>query len=142
VILTRYLRARPAAVFHACTAPEVLARWLGPKAFEVCDVSSDARVGGAFAFSMTGEDGLYAARGVYRVIDPPRRVQLTWTWTAGPQTNWPEGLVSLLTFDFATEGHGTRLTLTHEGLPSQGHADSHSDGWSQALDKFERLFAE
>lgn len=142
VVLTRYLRARPAEVFHACTAPDVLAQWLGPKAFEVCDVSSDARVGGAFSFHMRGEDGLYGAAGVYRVVDPPRRVQLTWIWTEGPQVEWPEGLESLLTFDLAPEGQGTRLTLTHEGLPDQKRVESHTDGWSQALDKFEHLYAE
>jgi uncharacterized protein YndB with AHSA1/START domain len=139
VVLTRHLRASPAEVFDACSSPAVLARWLGPKAFEICDVEADARVGGVFAFRMTGEKGIYAARGVYRVVDPPRRLQLTWTWTEGPDLDRGE---SLLTFDFAPDGTGTRLTLTHEGLPDRAQVDSHHDGWSAALDKLERVFPE
>ncbi len=142
VVLTRRLKVAPADVFEACTSPEILAQWLGPRAFDVCQVDADVRVGGTFSFRMTGEKGVYGAEGIYRVVDPPRRLQLTWTWTEGPEHERPDGATSLVTFDFAPDGKGTRLTLTHEGLPDQEQAASHSEGWSEALDKLERVLAD
>jgi uncharacterized protein YndB with AHSA1/START domain len=138
VVLERRLSAPPPEVFEACTRPEIMAEWLGPRAFSMCEVEADVRVGGTFSFRMKGEKGVYGARGVYRAVDPPRRLQLAWTWTEGPQGEEPDGVTSLVTFDLAPDGEGTLLTLTHEGLPDRRQADSHESGWSESLDKLER----
>lgn len=41
---------------------------------------------------------------------------------------WPEGVYSMVTFEFADEGAGTKLTLTHDAIPEgeDGHLET---GW-------------
>ena len=141
-VLKRRVAAPIEEVFDACTEADLLAGWLGPKAFETCKVEADVRVGGRFAFRMTSAAGVYAAEGVYREITPPTRIVLTWRWTEGPPEEPPDGITSLVTFELARDGEGTMLTLTHEGLPDQAQADSHKTGWSEALEKLRRLLEE
>jgi len=140
-VITRHLRARPARVFEACTDPKLLALWLGPKAFEVCDVSADARVGGRFMLRMENDQGVHAAEGVYQEITPPTRVVLTWRWTEAPDGTELNGVESLVTFEMRADGDGTLLTLTHDRLKDQASADDHSEGWTEAVDKLEGLLA-
>ncbi len=141
-VITRRLRARPARVFEACTDPQVLALWLGPQAFDACEVSADARVGGRFAFRMKNDQGVHAAEGVYQEITPPTRVVLTWKWTEAPEGTELDGFESLVTFEMRADGDGTLLTLTHDRLRDQASAESHGEGWTEAVDKLERLFAD
>jgi uncharacterized protein YndB with AHSA1/START domain/predicted enzyme related to lactoylglutathione lyase len=140
VVVTRHIKAPPADVYEACTLPDVLAQWFGPKAFDVCQVEADVRVGGRFSFRMEGPQGTYGAAGVYREVTPPTRIVLTWMWTEGPMGEEPDGVESLVTFDIREDGRGTRLTLTHERLADQASADSHGEGWAEALEKLARRF--
>ena len=139
-VITRHLRARPAQVWEACTDPKLLALWFGPKAFDVCEVDADVRVGGRFAFRMKSAKGTYGAEGVYREVTPPSRLVLTWTWTEAPDGEQLDGVESLVTFQIQPQGDGTLLTLTHERLADQQSAESHREGWTEAVDKLERLF--
>ena len=140
-VITRHLRARPEQVWEACTDPKLLASWFGPKAFDVCEVEADVRVGGRFAFRMTSAQGTYGANGVYREVTPPSRLVLTWTWTEAPDDEPLDGVESLVTFELRPAGQGTMLTLTHDRLADQASAESHCHGWTEAVDKLERLFA-
>lgn len=142
VVLTRRLHAPPPEVFEACTTPRLLAQWFGPRAFDVCEVEADVRVGGRFSFRMQGERGMYGAEGVYREVTPPTRLVLTWMWTEGPRGEEPDGIQSLVTFDLQPDNGGTLLTLTHEGLLDQPSADSHGEGWGEALEKLASWLAQ
>lgn len=141
-VVKRRIAAPVEAVFEACTRSDLLARWLSPHAFETCEVEADVRVGGRFAFRMSGAPGTHAAEGIYREITPPTRIVLTWRWTEGSPEAPPDGVTSLVTFELAPDGDGTLLTLTHEGLPDQAQADSHAEGWSETLEKLSRLLEE
>lgn len=136
--LVRRFRASPEAVFAACTDPAKLSLWFGPADFRVTHMEAEARVGGRLFFRMRGPDGTMAAEGTYREVDPPRRLRLTWRWTEGPPGSPPEDVTSLVTFDIAPDGAGSRLTLTHAGV-RDGQGKTHRQGWSEALDKLDRL---
>ena len=138
-VLTKRFQASVETVYEACTDPSLLVQWLGPEAFKMETVEADVRIGGRFWFRMSGEGGTYAAEGFYQVVDPPHKLQLSWRWTEGPAHEPPDGVISQLTLDFARDGDGTLLTLTHEGLPSQKQADSHAEGWGQGLEKLVKL---
>ena len=127
-------------MWKACTDPELLALWFGPRAFDVCEVEADVRVGGRFAFRMQSAKGTYGARGVYREVSAPSRLVLTWTWTEAPDGEPLDGVESLVTFELQPEGNGTLLTLTHDQLADQTSAESHREGWTEAVDKLEQLF--
>lgn len=141
LVLTRRFDAAPARVWEACTRPELLARWFSPRPFHVCEVDADVRVGGSFHFRMTGEPGTYAAEGLYRQVVPGERLVFTWTWIEGPDSDPPDGVTSLVTFRFAPDGAGTLMTLSHERLPDQEQADSHQEGWTEALAKLASLLS-
>lgn len=140
-VLARRYQATLFEVFAACTRPELLARWLGPNGYEAFEVEADLRVGGRFAFRMRNEAGVLGAQGIYQEILPGKRLVLSWQWIEGTEENPADSHISQLTIDLAPDGDGTMLTLTHEGLPDQEQADSHTQGWSQALDKLEKLIA-
>ena len=140
--IVRRFAAAPDRVWAACTRPELLQRWFSPKPFRDCVVEADVRVGGRFFFRMAGEPGTFAAEGTYREVDEPRRLVLTWTWVEGPPDQPPDGVTSLVTFDLEPDGDGTRLMLTHEGLPDLEQADSHEEGWAETFEKLARLLEE
>lgn len=140
--IVRRFAAPPERVWQACTRPELLRQWFSPKLFHDCVVEADVRVGGRFFFRMTGEPGTFAAEGVYREVDEPRRLVHSWTWVESPPDQPPDGATSLVTFELEVDGEGTRLTLTHEGLPDQEQADSHEEGWNETLEKLAKLIGE
>ncbi len=75
----------------------------------------DTKAGGAF--SCFG--GMITGRTVE--LSPQQRI--VQAWRAG---NWPEGVYSIVRFDLAAQGKGTKLTLHHTGFPKG--ADKHLEG--------------
>ena len=73
--------------------------------------------------------------GVYREIDPPRKLIYTWQWESIP--GFPETLV---TVEFRPRANGgTDVVLTHEGLPDENARTRHEHGWVLSLDKLSNL---
>lgn len=118
-------------VFDAWVQPEALSRWLRTEAAPPSSVTLDRRVGGSFEIRLQGGDGEVALRGSYLEIDRPSRLMFTW---ASPGTDERESIVTL---DLQPQGQGTRLTLTHDGLPSAQHAQEHGTVWSDLLGRLQ-----
>jgi uncharacterized protein YndB with AHSA1/START domain len=133
--IVRQFRAPPDVVFSACTDPAIMARWLGPKDWTVVALHADVRTDGRFWFRMVGPSGVLAAEGIYEIVEPPTRLVHSWRWAEGSVEHPADGTVSRVTYHIEPLGSGTRLTFTHEGLKDREGADSHSRGWSDALDK-------
>jgi uncharacterized protein YndB with AHSA1/START domain len=126
VDLRRRLARGPAAVFAAWTDPGWIARWMTPIGTATAEV--DLRVGGRFRIVMAGEGQVIEHVGEYLEIDPPSRLQFTWS---SPYTGPRPGLVTV-TFE-AAEG-GTDLRLVHELLPT-GASTAHAGGWGRMLER-------
>jgi len=141
VTLKRRLNATPAEVYAAWTNPAHLARWFGPADTVEGSVKADldVRVGGRFRASFTGcMDGnseYHEVGGVYREVVPNQKLVFTWAWYTTPERE------SLVTITIKPDGAGSLLTLQHEQFFDQAAADGHSRGWSQTLDKLEKIFA-
>jgi hypothetical protein len=73
-LLKRRIAASIEDVFEACTRPDLLAQWFGPKDFKTCEVEADMRIGGRFAFRMTGRPVPVLLKGLSRdrATDPDR----------------------------------------------------------------------
>jgi activator of HSP90 ATPase len=54
---------------------------------------------------------------------PGKRIVQAWR-----AKNWPPGIYSLVTFTLKKQGHGTRLTLDHTGIPGN-HSAHLASGW-------------
>ena len=79
------------------------------------------------------DGSLHVLTGVYREIDPPRRLVYTYRWETLPIA---ETLVEIE----LTEGpEGTELHLVHSGFPGRDFADEHDAGWRQCFVRLDSL---
>jgi uncharacterized protein (TIGR03086 family) len=122
------LPVSPDDAFALVTTPERLRRWAA-----VC-ATVDLRAGGAWRWQVSPT---HAAAGTVREVEPGRRVVLGWGWL-GDDVLPPDS--STVTVTIEPTETGSRVTLTHEGLPSQQQADAHAEGWGHHLERLE-LFA-
>src|SRR5690348_16422161 len=95
--------APPDVVFGHLVTAEGMVAWMGQSA------GLDPRPGGGFAVDVNG----YPIRGEYLVVEPPRRVVVSWGM-AGSE-DLPPG-TSRVEFTLTAVGRGTRLDLVHSGL--------------------------
>lgn len=58
---------------------------------------------------------------------PGKLLMVTWRVSEWPKTTPP----SLVRYDLASHAKGTRLRITHDGLPSVSERDSHREGWKE-----------
>jgi uncharacterized protein YndB with AHSA1/START domain len=128
--LRRTFQAPRERVWRAWTSAEELKRWHAPAPLTTPDAQVDLRVGGKYLIAMRAPDGAeHRAIGVYREIDPPKKLVFTWTWEGGTLGE------TLVTVEFFDRGPATELVLTHERFPNDEERDRHQDGWSKVLDK-------
>lgn len=137
LVLKRRLPAKPARVFKAISRPEEMRHWMCPQDFFVESVTADLRVGGKFRVEMhSPDDEMFIVAGVYRVIDPPKRLVYTWTWE--PEHTMA-GVETIVAIDLVADGDETLLTMTHTGLPNEEERSSHEWGWTGAYEKLRDL---
>jgi uncharacterized protein YndB with AHSA1/START domain len=130
LVITRLFDAPAARVFDAWLNREEWAAWIGPEGVK-CDVPLlEPRVGGRYRVTMRMPGGqVIPIAGVFRVIDKPRALALTWGWEGDPSRD------SLVTLTFKQKGEATELTLRQEGLGTVANRDDHGRGWNSALNK-------
>ena len=105
IVMTRVFDAPRDLVFEAHTSCEHLARWWGPRGYEVSECDIDFRPGGAWRIVHRDPDGEeYAFRGEYREIVRPERIVWTFEFEGMP------GNVSVETMTL--EEHDGKTTLT------------------------------
>jgi uncharacterized protein YndB with AHSA1/START domain len=135
--LERLIAAPPESVFALWTEPEKLVQWWGPEGCDVPASALDVRPGGHWKTTMrTPEGKLHTVSGVYRVIEPPRRLVFTWGWDDDRGVRGHETEVTV-TFDAAPGG--TRLVLQQQTFASAEQRDKHGQGWSSSLVCLERF---
>lgn len=135
LVITRTFDAPSDLVFKAWTDPKQLAQWWGPSGFTnpVCDL--DPRPGGAIRVHMRAPDGTtYPMSGVYREIDPPRR--LVFLSSALDEEGRP--LFEILNaLTFSAQGARTVLRLEARVVKTtaqaQRYLDGMDEGWRQSL---------
>lgn len=137
ILIRRVLNASPDRVYRAWTDPSLATDFLCPEDVTVAGVAFDVRVGGAYHIAMRLESGeVWTVRGVYREVQPGKRLSMTWKWD---EDNPADEQETLLTIDLAAHGSGTELTLTHERFTSEESRNNHEHGWNSMLDKMEAL---
>jgi uncharacterized protein YndB with AHSA1/START domain len=136
--LQRVLPARRALVFQACTEPDELARWWGPRGFTAPSVELDVRAGGRYRIAMQPPDGeLFYLSGEFRQVDPPARLVYTFRWE-DPDPEDRETVVSVSLRDL---GHSTEFVLVQTGFATERRRALHNGGWSDSLDRLEQVMS-
>jgi uncharacterized protein YndB with AHSA1/START domain len=113
------IEAPPELVFAHLVSAERMVSWMGQHA-ELRPVP-----GGEFAVDING----YMIRGEYLVVDPPRRVVVSWGMAGA--ADLPPGS-SRVEFILTPTSTGTNLNLHHTGLP-ETRARTHASGWHNYL---------
>jgi uncharacterized protein YndB with AHSA1/START domain len=127
VVVRRVIAASADDLFDAWLDPEALAQWMRPGTINSTVARVEPRVGGSYEITMQGQSGPIVHKGVYRVIERPKR--LVFTWISGP-TEFKETLV---TVDFVPVDTRTEVIVTHELLPESA-MPSHRNGWTSGLE--------
>lgn len=135
VRVTRLIQAPRERVFAAWTTPADILKWFGPETCRALSARADLRTGGKYHYELLAEKfGEIELRGVFREVEPGRRLVYTWTWSGHPELAPGE---SLVTVEFMGENGMTEVEITHEGLPNEKVRDEHTWGWNGCLDKLE-----
>jgi uncharacterized protein YndB with AHSA1/START domain len=135
--LERLIPSPPEVLFAFWTEPAQLLRWWGPEGYETSVQALDTRPGGRWRTTLRRSDGsVLAMSGVYRIVEPPRRLAFTWAWEdeSGARGHETEVMVS---FE-ATPG-GTRLVLLQQRFETKQARDNHNIGWSSGFDRLAKI---
>jgi len=137
VRIERAFAASAEEVFDAWTSPEVMRRWFHP-AFDWAtpEAEVDLRVGGKIRVMMRKPDGTEAeAGGEFTLIDRPRRLVMTWTFSDDPANE------QLIELSFSESEGSTTVLLVNSGISTGERRDAQDWGWHGCLDQLERALA-
>ena len=149
LVIERTLKAPPERVFDAFTDPAQLTQWWWPNGFTCPAAEVDLRVGGTYRIAMkwpgsipTEQQFSHYMGGEYYEIDRPRRLVMS-----GRAVNDEEGELFATLIEVTLEPceAGTALTMRQsyfEPMPPAEALAGAEQGWSEQLDKLERLLAE
>lgn len=135
--LKRRINAPPEKVYAAWTDPEKIARWFGPSQVKAGSVQADIdlRVGGRYRISFRANGGYNEVAGVYREVEPNRKLVFSWAWHSTPERE------SLVTISIKPEGSGSLLVFNHAQFLDEKARDNHQRGWTEFLGKLESYLA-
>lgn len=132
--LVRVVDATPERIWSAWTSADEAAQWWHPRGFTTPreSVTIDARVGGAFSYTMVNDaTGVeYVTVGDYREVTAPEKLVFGWGGTDAAAADLP-----VITVSIESLGELSRITFDlrgHEGVAGDG---DFYDGWESALDE-------
>jgi len=139
--ITKQVEASIDEVFRAFTEAPQLAGWWGPEGYDVTNVTSDPRPGGAFALVMAGPGGAgQPVEGTYREVSPPSRVV---TEISAVATDGSPLVIAVVTIDLEEANGGTEIRLSGHGTALTPQADDMlagmQEGWTSSLICLERF---
>jgi uncharacterized protein YndB with AHSA1/START domain len=112
-------------VFQAIADPTHRLKWWGaPGRFQLTHMESDLRPGGAYLMTGSGMgDKPFSIRGQYRIVDPPRVLEFSWTadWHAAAAP-------TIVRFDLDEKSGVTTVRLTHSGFTDERIKENYQ-GW-------------
>jgi uncharacterized protein YndB with AHSA1/START domain len=136
--IKRVLPAGAAAVFAAFSDASELAKWWGPNGFTIPSLEFDPRVGASYRIEMQPPQGeRFHLTGEFREVDPPARLACSFVW----EDPDPDDVETQVDLCFRDLGESTEVALTQGPFKTEARRALHRDGWTDSLDKLERLIA-
>jgi uncharacterized protein YndB with AHSA1/START domain len=136
---TRLLPASAPIVFGAFSDPKRLAKWWGPNGFTIPSLEFDPRAGESYRIEMQPPEGeSFHLTGEFIDVDPPTRLTFTFVWDPPD----PDDLETHVALSFRALGNSTEISLTQGPFKTEARRALHRDGWTDSLDKLERLVAD
>jgi uncharacterized protein YndB with AHSA1/START domain len=136
--IKRVVRAPASAVFRACTEPEELAKWWGPRGFTTPSIEVDLRVGGRCRIAMQPPEGdLFHLTGAFREVDPPTRLAYTFVWEPPD----PDDRETVVTLSFRDMDGSTEVNFTQGVFATEQRRALHEQGWTESLERLQELLS-
>jgi uncharacterized protein YndB with AHSA1/START domain len=141
ILIAREFDAPRHLVYRACTEPDLIRRWYHANRSVVRSVEIDLRVGGAWRYELTANNGFeFAFYGVYREVVPDERIVSTETFSGAPQAE----AVNVMTL---TEKDGRTFLETLVTHQTREYRDAHlesgmEEGMQDAFDLLEGVARE
>lgn len=145
VVIERTLDAPADRVWAMWTTPDHFRAWYGPMGATVPTAELDVRVGGKrlVAMEMQTPNGAMTMwfTGEFLTVEPTTRLVYTESMAdetgrvlTAAETGMPDGhpLVTEVEVEIESVGSGTKMVLTHRGVPADSPG---ATGWNMALDK-------
>jgi uncharacterized protein YndB with AHSA1/START domain len=143
--MSRIFNAPRDLVWKVSTDPELMPKWWGPRYLTTVVEKMEVKVGGTWRMIQTDPQGnQYAFRGVYKEVDPPMRLTMTFEFEpmAGhisTQTIVLEELPDGRTKMTATSTFNTLEDL--EGMLQSGMEDGAVESWDRLEELLETVTA-
>lgn len=130
--IERVFSASPQRVFDAFIKPEQAVRWWGPEGTHISRLELNTVESGTwFTIMENGEGQEFHVSGQYLVIDPPKRLVMTWAWTE----DGVRGHETEVDLTFTETAGGCRLTLVQTVFETTEDRDNHNGGWTSTFDR-------
>jgi uncharacterized protein YndB with AHSA1/START domain len=142
VILDRVFDAPREAVWKVLTDPKSIPKWWGPRNMTTTVDKMDVRAGGAWRYINRDDAGNeYVFHGVYREIDPPKRISDTFNFEGIPPGH---ELVESLTLE-DLDGRTKMTTVSRyanvedlDGMVASGMESGAVDSWERLAELVEK----
>ena len=136
--MKRVVGAPAPAVFRACTEPQELAKWWGPRGFTTPAIELDLRVGGRYRIAMQPPEGdLFHLRGEFREVDPPSRLAYTFVWEPPD----PDDRETVVTLSFREVDGSTEVHFTQGVFATEQRRALHEQGWTESFGRLQELLS-
>ena len=138
LLFERIIPASPAEVYGAWTQPAIIRQWLAPGANQVIEARTDVRVGGSLLIRSAAPDGVvHTIRGVYRELQPARRIAMTWSYSGPAELLC--NMETLLDIELSETADGsTAMTVRQSHIATRTAADEYASGWPTCFDKLDK----
>jgi uncharacterized protein YndB with AHSA1/START domain len=125
-------------VFDAWTSEEVMRRWFHAGSdWETPEAEVDLRVGGTVRIVMRSSDGSEVSMGgEYTVIDRPRRLEFTWTFSDDPANQQ-----QLIEIEFSEQDGVTTVLFVNSNIAGDERHEAQQNGWQLCFDNLDRVLA-
>lgn len=135
IVVRRRIPAPREVVYAAWTDPEGLREWMCPGDVLSAEATLDVRVGGSFRITMRTRDRVHQHVGTYQVVDPPAKLQFTWSGLDDPSE------ITLVSVEFVDHRNACELVITHDRFPTAEGAQRYETGWGTIATKFAAYLA-
>jgi uncharacterized protein YndB with AHSA1/START domain len=127
VVIRRVFDTPARLLFEACSKPEHVAKWFGPKGWPITLCEMDFRKGGRFRFAMTGPDGQQNTPfgGEYLEIVPNQKI----VYDNAFEEPGAEKMIVTMTYD---ENDGKTTLTIHTLFASVAMRNEHVQGGIEA----------
>jgi uncharacterized protein YndB with AHSA1/START domain len=136
--MKRMVRAPASTVFRACTEPEKLAKWWGPRGVTTPTIELDLRVGGRYRFAMQPPEGdLFHLAGEVARGRPsvPSHLHVLW------EPPDPDDRETVVTLSFRDVDGSTEVGFPQGVFATEARQALHEEGWMESFERLQELLS-